>query len=461
MSELDIKFIRKHYVPNSGVTINGFAYKASTDTFFCINKNGFDPFVLQEIKINPNTNIASVVKVWGPINSVLSDGTDKLKMRGKNLVSMKGLVYDEEKNGLWCSYGSFYASGQNLPFLCFVKLNDNGTIIVYGPWKVNMSIHSDKVKGMLTRSRPGYFYAFGARGSTSQDQSWGIGLVEVKEPDINLPEMSELEAKILIHWPMKTINGIYQSEFPLVPGSHSVYIKGNENCNPAIGLYSYQNNTFHNIVGGGIVLSMCKINNNMFYFGGHGNGYQWYGNQSSHNDTSPSGAYYNNNIDSQIYPGFKVVSPSFSRGTHSEETNAVWYQVDLNKLQGQQQVNYDYAGKISDFGGTDIPDSLISYIGQSYYDENKKLLYLLTYGPEILVYEVKDKIVEIPTGFSNLIVTHNINAGVTKYQQNTNIIEKIESYEQSLMTVNQIQSTYDSVDNEILDFIVWKELISD
>lgn len=466
MSELLFAFKGKSTIPNSGVSVGGLAYRKSTDTFFCINKNGFDPFVLQEIKLDEVTNKVTVVKVWGQIN----DANDRLKMKGKALVSMKGLWYDESKNGLWCSYGSFYANGENLPFLAFVKLNDDGTMSVYGPWKVSAATHSDKVKGIVFYTPENYFqatgfrfFAFGSRGSTSQGQSWGIGLVGLVEPNLDLPAYSELTSSVLIHWPMKTINTISQSEFPLIPGANSKYIKGNENVNPSAGSYSYQTNTFHDIVGGGSVTSVVKIKDNLFYLGSEGHGYQWYGNQYSHNDPTPAGIQYSNNIDSLIFPGKKTIGATTPRGGHMEEGVAVWYRIDMTDVPAtQSQVSYKEAGKLSEFGIT-IDPAQTGYLGQMFYNEEKQKLYILSYGPTITYLNVKSKYVELSTGFSNLKATYNNSTNAVVFENEGQTVTKSVSMEEALSIIDQIKSSHGTAIahqiTDIFDMLKWGNLI--
>ncbi len=402
----DFTYLGRAEIHDVGIAANGLAYRPETGTFFSISRGGLDPFRLFEFQL-PDTLDSSekctLVKDWGELNP-----KDILRITGRELVSMRGLLWDAEQGGLWVNYGSFYARSENLPCLAFVKLNRDGTHKTFGPWKVPEKVHSDTVKGMLfempadLRSKTGgrQFAAFGARGSTAQGQSWGTGLVSLAKPPLSLPAMSELNCQRLIHWPMRLLpRGFAHSDFPREPEDKATWIIGNMNVGGKETPVSYEYNQFIPMKTYGQMdgLHSCTyVEDSLVYIGAYGIGYCWYGNQGSHNDASAAGVKFKNNLDSLVDPDKKCSSVSIYRGTHVEEyrlkvfilpTAAVVEGVKL----GIQTISYKHAADLATLGGT-VPLQAAE-MTQLYYDSKSKRMYGINNGawerfPSIHVWQV-------------------------------------------------------------------------
>ena len=386
LSPTDFEYMGRASVPGVGISSHGLAYRPETDSFFCLWRAGQDPFNLIEFKLPSTLGTTAkcvIVKDWGPINV-----NNVLGISGKQLVSMRGLLWDARKGGLWCNYGSFYAVGENLPCLAFVKLNADGTNQVYGPWKVPASVHSDTVKGILIESpcdllrvTQHRFAAFGVRGSTAQGQSWGTGLVTLAEPPLTLPPMSELTSKRVIHWPMKLVNGFGLSDFPRDSEDKATWIIGNMNVGGTATPVSYEFNTFTPITTYGqldSLLTMTHVEDSLVYVGSYGVGYCWYGNQGSHDDASEAGVRFNNNLDSLIYPGKKCHSVSIYRGTHAEAYRTKIFIVPVSDVitqmdAGNLKIGPKHTANLSTLGG-DV-SLQAAEMSQLFYDPLAKRMY--------------------------------------------------------------------------------------
>lgn len=356
---MQLTYVSKATIPNVGMTSRGLAYNPETDTFFTIGAAGNAPFGLIEFKLPTTingTNKCSIVKNWGAIN----DPSDPLGMVGKALTNMKGLLYDVRKKGLWCNFGSYYANGQNLPVICFVRLNSDGTKTIFGPWKVPMS---DIAKGIimecpchLMRLTKHRFMCFGVKGSTSQQQSWGLGLVTIEEPDLTLPPMSVLNTKVVSHWPMKVLpNGYQYSDFPRDPADKAKWIT--QTAEMDISSYSVMDG----------ITSLVEVHGHMFGFGYAGKGYCWYGNANDY-ISKPS----------LLDPTKPCVSASSARGWHAEAFVHKGYRFSIKEM-----------GDSIFAGNTSIKPGLMwtldypiqkTGMGQGYFNRDKDLVYMLVEG---------------------------------------------------------------------------------
>ena len=70
----------------------------------------------------------------------------------------------------------------------------------------------------------------------------------------------------------------------------------------------------------------------LLYFGSLTNGYGWYGHSDSHQDPTPDGVLYNNNLNSSLYPGKKVIGKTAPKGYHVEANDLYWFIVNPNRI---------------------------------------------------------------------------------------------------------------------------------
>lgn len=188
---------------NIGSQVTRGITRRPNGNFVTIGQAGNNPFNMYEFSYDGTKT--SLVKNWGAVNV-----NDQLQMAGRQLVQMRGLLAEDDT--ILCSYGTFYSNQVNTPFLCSVVL-DASSKYVYGPMSVDSSIHSDTVKGNICQSHCAIrlftdnkkYLAFGSRGSTAQLQSWGFGLVAIG---------ADMSATRLVHWPMKSVNGVSFSDYP-------------------------------------------------------------------------------------------------------------------------------------------------------------------------------------------------------------------------------------------------------
>lgn len=372
----------------------GLAEDPIEGVFYTVAKAGGDPFVIVKFKlpavIGQN---CTIIQTYPGLNL-----NNRLGVSGYPMLGMKGLYWDKDNQWLLCSFGSFYANGANLPVICTFKPSD-GTI--GGPWKVNASIHSDTVKGMIAKlpkdlalevPNPKKTYmAFGVKGSTSQGQSWGPGLVTV-EIDPTLASLAEMPAKRVIHWPMKSVFDTHTgtaygfSTFPREPVDQGQYILGNNDVN-LWNKWSYQFNDLVPITSfwqSDSIHAMCEIQSGcksyLMYFGWLARGYQWYGNNVSHQDGTAAGIQYNNNIDSLLFPGTKIKGVSNSRGGQAESYEPMWWIIATDKVVDayktrNQLVPYDFVGKTRTLGGTVVFGS--AEVSNPVFNESTGLLRLI------------------------------------------------------------------------------------
>lgn len=379
-----IKYIGRAKVPNVGMTCSSLAYDPATDTFYTIGASGLNPFPLMSFKIDDATlhpdvlSSATNVTGLGYLNT-----NDPLKMGGQAMVSMKGLLVHEGK--LHLNYCSYYANSSNLPVQAYVTLD--GTKTILGPWKMTSLIHSDRVKGMtyvaptaLAEATGFPLISFGVRGSTSQLQSWGIGLTAHSAPGDEAP-LSELPGKLVSYWPMKNRQGITP------PVSYSDY--PGDNQYPVVYLQRQVDGSVTKIpfLDGGILMqSGCFIGQKTLLIVGSSNwGNAWYGNPTDFQD-----------VPSIVDPTKPTGSINVSRGGHIEAIiDKFWFVrvsdiVDKIKANDLRVVHYA-TGRMSEFGN---PVLQTNTFGQMYYNEQKKLLYMLNHGsgnnafPVILVFKV-------------------------------------------------------------------------
>ena len=182
-------------IPQTKGQPSGLAYRAGTNTWFTISTGGTRPYELLVFSLpnTPSTSYqsapqATLIRNWGNI----ADLSPALNLSG-SLQRMKGLYWDEAGQRLWFNYGSFYAVQKHFPTFGYLTF-ENNQMQMHGPWCVSFATHSDRVKGMMIEAPPELqaitgerFLMFGVTGSTSQQQSWGIGLTSVAEPSAALP----------------------------------------------------------------------------------------------------------------------------------------------------------------------------------------------------------------------------------------------------------------------------------
>lgn len=370
-----LSFLGRVKVPSVGMTSSGLAFDPAAGWWYTIGAAGNDPFGLYRFKIgalDPATlGTATNVENLGAINV-----NDVLKMTGKALVSMKGLLW-EGNDKLLLNYGSYYANGFNTH--CLARYDVVQRKVVEGPWMVPDTISSETVKGMTLVAPPALAAAigrplvsFGVRGSTPQKQSWGLGLVGLDSPAVTQPVT---QATIVSHWPMKIMPGIT----PVVP--YSDY-PGDENFR-TVYLQRAADGTVTKIpmTGGASMHSACFVNNKtLVVFGSQPYGYQWYGNQTDFTD-----------VPSLIDPSRQTIGMSAPRGGHVEAViDKFWFfRVDdiIAKFTAGDKLIQHYAtGRITDLGGG-------------------LLVPLQTYGFGQLV-EVEDKIYGICHGAGNIASPH-------------------------------------------------------
>lgn len=385
LSPADFTYLGASPLFQTGQSNLGLAHDPVADEWYTVQKAGNDPFVIVKFKLPPVIGQnCKILQTYPGLNV-----NNALGVTGWQLIGMKGLLWDGTRGGLWCSFGSFYANGANLPVLCFYKLPEQK---LYGPWKVPAAVHSDTVKGCiinapceLLRESNQAFCAFGVHGSTRQNQSFGAGLVSMARPDLSLPAMSELTCKRVIHWPMKTVfdpktNTSYgYSDFPRDPADFGSYILGNNDVN-LVNKWSYQANDFVPIKSfwqSDSICGMVEVRGSLMWFGYVSRGYGWYGNNVSHQDGTDAGTQWSNNIDSTIFPGQKIKGVATSRGGHAESYEPKWWMVSTAKvkaalLSGNQLLPYDLTGNTRTLGGNVVFGS--AEVSNPHFDPETGLL---------------------------------------------------------------------------------------
>jgi hypothetical protein len=220
-----------------------------------------------------------------------------------------------------------------------------------------------------------------------------------------LPAGAEVEVERLVHWPMQLQNidgSLFSfSDFPRMPGDMATSIGGNADAGGANDNPSYEYNVFADAqgrflqwdgIGAGLWIE-TPAKHGIFFTGYTSLGYGWYGNWDSHNDPSPAGAQYMNNIDSVLYPGEKVYDhQSVNRGGHAERREPRFYILDpsavlatAQKVKDGTQTPADLeipwveAGNVSTLGGQVLA---LSDGDESYFDPASKRLYTLAHGFE-------------------------------------------------------------------------------
>lgn len=367
MSADDFTFVGRIKIPGVGMTCSGLAHDGTK--FYTIGNSGSDPFNLveftfDETKLSPDAVVNATVKPIGPLNV-----DNRLMMTGKNRASMKGLLWDA--GSLTANFGSYYANGADLPFSCQFDVATKNLI------RASFAdIHSDFVKGMTLRApaelgQP--FVAFGVRGSTSQQQSWGLGLVGMDDP-------FGASAKIISHWPMKTLGNLVQySDYPGDPAHPTTYLQttstGEVVKTPIPGS------------GGGffVMESACFVGDAMLVLGYTPSGHQWYGNPTDYLG-----------VPSMLDPTKPTTSISPARGAHVEAIVPTWWMVRVSDIAekikaGDQHISHYATGKVSELGGS-VPLQSNSF-GQPL--QVGKRVYAICHGtgnvgaPQLLAWEVK------------------------------------------------------------------------
>ena len=368
----DFTYVGAAQIAGTGQVNYGCAYRPETDTFFIIATNGNDPYYLREIRLPPVLNDPAqkcvVVKDWGMLNV-----NGQLNIAGA-MLSMRGLHWDTTAKVLWYSFGSFY-SGANNPFFGYVKFNDDGTKTVYGPWRVADTIHSDTTKGQFIDTPcdilrlTGYeIFAFGQRGATAQRQSGGPGLVLVKRPGWTQPAQTEVAAKSVVHWPMKTIilSGLAYSYSDFPRDEPTTFITGPTSAPLFTDFNTYmQADGLHNV---------CVIGDTFVWTGSWAIGYSWYGGPTKYDALQ---------LDSKIYPGQKMKSVSFSQGLHAEGYRPkIFLMRKADVISAYQTGNakvlpYE-SGNTQMLGGV-VPMATTTF-GGTYHNETQKRFYAVEFG---------------------------------------------------------------------------------
>jgi len=111
-----------------------------------------------------------------------------------NGVNIGGMWYDAEWDVLWYTYYSSYDGPDDPPFLGASKLNDDGTVTKYGPWKHPNAAQYYRTSAWWIYGAPASVKAVnanaemclgGAVGSTAQNGNYGPGLYWYKRPALN------------------------------------------------------------------------------------------------------------------------------------------------------------------------------------------------------------------------------------------------------------------------------------
>ena len=217
------------------------------------------------------------------------------------------------------------------------------------------------------------FVTFGARGSTSQNQSWGLGLVGMDDP-------FGTGAKIIAHWPMKTLGNLVQySDYPGDPNHPTTYLQttaaGEVIKTPIPGS------------GGGffVMESACFVGDKtLFVLGYTPHGHQWYGNPTDYLG-----------VPSMLDPAKPTTSISTARGAHVEAIVPTWWMVRTSDIAagikvGDQRIGHYTTGRVDLLGG-DVPLQTNSF-GQPLHVG--KRVYAICHGtgnfgaPQLLAWEV-------------------------------------------------------------------------
>ncbi|MCP9473343.1 MAG: hypothetical protein NNA30_11475 [Nitrospira sp.] len=381
-----------HYVipATLAFTTRALAYSPSRGTWFTIGNSGQTRFPLLEIQFPESFGEnAALVRNWGEINTT----GNVLQVGAGSVTLMKGLLWDAERDGLWCTYGSYYVNPGAYPhFLVFVTLNDTtSTIERRGPWKAPVDLMPRCQ--MVTQFAPASlqsvtgrrFIGYGGKSGHSA-RPWGPGLVSFADP-YDLPASSEVPMTTLLNWPrLVGTAGYSYSGFDSDTTYNERHIFGNNNANPP-SVPSYEVNTIidvsswqqadHND-------GMVVIGETLLYWGRRTQGYSWYGNQNSHNDTTPAGVTFNNNLTSLINPPNPCLGIEATRGYHAENYKAKMWFVPLSEAvtaASESRVISPQAVHKPDFysvGGTITPTH--RELGQGVYRADQGRLYILRNG---------------------------------------------------------------------------------
>lgn len=366
LSAADFHYLGAVKIPGVGMTCSGLAHDGSQ--FYTIANSGRDTFNLvslsfDEAKLSPDAVLNAAVKPIGPMNV-----DNRLMMTGKNGASMKGLLWDA--GSLTANFGSYYANAENLPFACRYDVATKSLVSVH-----TASIHSDFVKGMTLRAPPELgqpLVAFSVRGSTSQKQSWGLGLVGMDDPFGS-------GAKIISHWPLiSNAQLVPCSDYPGDPDHPTTYLQSGNN-----GVFMTP------IPGNGgpfmVMESACFINATTLFILGHvPHGHQWYGTSTEYLG-----------VPSMLDPTKPTTSISSATGYHVEAIVPTWWMVRVSDIAEKikardQRISHYATGNVSELGGN-VPLQSNSF-GQAV--QVGKRVYAICHGtgnfgsPQVLGWEV-------------------------------------------------------------------------
>jgi hypothetical protein len=84
-----------------------------------------------------NGNRASLVRWWGDVYQ----GKRWYQNGATNPSFLAGVQWDETNQGIWLAYNDGYGIGTNDPSLIFTKLNSDGSVQAYGPWRATVGSH--------------------------------------------------------------------------------------------------------------------------------------------------------------------------------------------------------------------------------------------------------------------------------------------------------------------------------
>jgi hypothetical protein len=377
-----------HYVGTSRLfgDTRGLAYRPSTKTWFTVKKGGMPPFPLVEFTFIPD-HAAVVVKDWGPI-----DPGDRLQMaRYHGSAKMPGLLWDEERKGLWLTFGNWYnAAHANQPFMAFLRLP---SFELEGPWATAGIPHSERCKGWLQFAPPrlraitGQEFVGGApRSNTSQLQSAGPGLVTLDRPTTLA---QTLHGHDLIYWPYLTKKvqigpRRYIFGYSLFPrwseDSNCTYISGNDDVGNRNRPANYERNVFSGFPNGKPQWMWCDAvdhgiwietptRHGLLYTGFVGLGYMWYGNGKAHAD-----------LDSKYEPGTPCIDrqAAENRGGHAEFRAPRFYLFDTEpvlkaaRAGAPMQLAPTEFGDLRRLGGL-VPVDVreVPHTGQFYFDGSR------------------------------------------------------------------------------------------
>jgi hypothetical protein len=203
---------------------------------------------------------AKVVKTW-------RNWYKQVIVSGNTAVHLRGLFWDEERQGLWWNYANTYnVVGKNDPCFGFTELKESGPVI-HGPWRAEGDgANSHRCQGGMTRI-PAWFaskYAggnqlalgFGGTFSGSASGSYGPTLFAAALPKKGPPAKGSaaVQCRALLNYPAPT-------QFCIRDPDYKTEVKWSKNPQRGVGFWT----TGDHLGAGGIWIDLPDAHGLVFF----------------------------------------------------------------------------------------------------------------------------------------------------------------------------------------------------